>query len=295
MKDKMYDIAFVGNYTKDTIVSKAGKRNVDGGAVNYGAHLAVRLGLKVAVITRLAKEDARMVENLEKAGVDVYPYYTPESTTYILEYPTDNVDHRIIHYKASAGSITPDQVKEINAKVFSIGPSIRGEVPLEVIKELKKKPAKVSLDVQGYIRVIEDNILVNREWPEIGEYLSLVDYLKTDAVEAESLTGEQDRRKAAAILAGYGPKEVVLTHRDGIQVYDGENYYDQKFHYQKLVGRSGRGDSVIATYIGTRLKYPPAEALIWAAAATSLKLEAEGPFKRTKEEVEALINEKYRT
>lgn len=294
MTEIMYDIAFVGNYTKDTIVSKAGSRNVDGGAVNYGAHLAARLGLKVAVITRLAKEDSRMVENLKKAGVDVYAHYTPQSTTFILEYPTDNVDHRIIHFKGSAGSITPEQVKDIKAKVFAVGPSIRGEVPLEVIKELKKKTAKISLDVQGYIRVIEDNVLVNREWPEMRGYLDFVDVLKTDAVEAESLTGENDRQKAAAILAGYGPQEIVLTHRNGIQVYDGWDYYDQKFYPQKLVGRSGRGDSVIATYMAARIEYPPQEALIWAAAATSLKLEAEGPFSRSKKEVEELISQKYR-
>lgn len=294
MSEKVYDLVFVGNYTKDTIVTKAGSRNQDGGAVNYGAHLAARLGFRVAVVTRLAKEDSQMVTNLEKAGVDVYPTYTPQSTTFTLEYPTDNVDHRIIHFKGFAGPITPDQVKGIKAQAFSIGPSIRGEVPMDVILEIKKTGAKIALDVQGYIRMIEDNILVNREWPEIAEYLALIDALKTDAVEAESLTGEKDRRKAAAILAGYGPGEVVLTHRDGIQVYDGENYYDQKFYPEQLLGRSGRGDTVIATYLGTRLEHGPEEALVWAAAATSLKLEAQGPFSRSREDVEELIKKKYR-
>lgn len=295
MTDKLYDIVFVGNYTKDTIISKSGSRNVHGGAVNYGAHLAARLGMDVAVVTRLAEEDAEMVEILEAAGVDVYAAYTPQSTTFILEYPTDNVDHRIIHHQAYAGNITVEQVKDIRAKIFAIGPSIRGEVPLEVIKVFKEQGAKVSVDVQGYIRVVEDNILVNRNWPEIGDYLALVDVLKTDAVEAEGLTGESDRYKAAAILAGYGPKEVVLTHRNGILVYDGQNYYEQGFFPKELVGRSGRGDTVIATYMAARLEHLPEEALIWAAAATSLKLEAEGPFKRSKADVEELINSKYRT
>ena len=51
-----YDIAFIGHYTKDTIISPAGKRVVDGGAFNYGSHVAIRMGLKVAAITRLAPE-----------------------------------------------------------------------------------------------------------------------------------------------------------------------------------------------------------------------------------------------
>jgi sugar/nucleoside kinase (ribokinase family) len=290
---KLYDLVFVGNYTKDTIVSKAGSRNVHGGAVNYGAQVAARLGFTAAVVTRLAKEDSEVVDILEKAGVDVYPEYVPKSTTVILEYPTDNVDHRIIHLKGYAGSITVEQVEDVQGKIFAIGPSIRGEVPLEVIQAIKEKGAKLSLDVQGYIRVVEDGILVNRSWPEMGAYLALVDVLKTDAVEAAGLTGEEDIHKAAAILHEYGPQEVVLTHRDGILVYDGRTYYEQKFYPEELVGRSGRGDTVIATYMAFRETHSPAEALIWAAAATSRKLEVEGPFRGNRADVEQLIAAKY--
>jgi hypothetical protein len=37
----LYDIIILGNYTKDTYVSKRGIRFVDGGGFNFGAH-AVR-------------------------------------------------------------------------------------------------------------------------------------------------------------------------------------------------------------------------------------------------------------
>ena len=63
---KFYDIAFIGHYTKDTIISSAGTRVVDGGAFNYGANIAARMGLKVAAITRLAKEDFSVVEKLKE-------------------------------------------------------------------------------------------------------------------------------------------------------------------------------------------------------------------------------------
>ena len=51
----VYDIVCIGNYTKDTIISPSGTKYVDGGGMNYAAHAAARLGLKVAVVTRLAK------------------------------------------------------------------------------------------------------------------------------------------------------------------------------------------------------------------------------------------------
>jgi len=45
--------------------------------------------------------------------------------------------------------------------------------------------------------------------------------------------------------------------------------------------------------VARRLVAQPAEATVWAAALTSLKMEAEGPFRRTAGEVEELIRQKY--
>ena len=55
-----------------------------------------------------------------------------------------------------------------------------------------------------------------------------------------------------------------------------------------------RGDTCISSYVAARLNRPPEEATIWAAAVTSLKMEAEGPFKRDMKEVEELIDMRYR-
>jgi len=52
---QIYDVAYIGNYTKDTIISPAGTMYVDGGGMNYAAHAAARLGLKVAVVTAPVK------------------------------------------------------------------------------------------------------------------------------------------------------------------------------------------------------------------------------------------------
>jgi len=113
-------------------------------------------------------------------------------------------------------------------------------------------------------------------------------------VEAELLTGEKDIRVAAKKITDWGPKEVVLTHRDGILVYDGNAFHEANFFPKNLVGRSGRGDTCVASYVARRLIGPPSEAILWAAALTSLKMEAEGPFKRDLREVEEMIQEKYR-
>ena len=288
-----YDIAFLGHYTKDTIVSAAGTRGVDGGAFNYGSHLAIRMGLRVAAITRLARQDFHVVDELKKLGVDVYAKATPQSTCLRLEYPTYNVDERIIYITSSAGPFTPSEVKEIASRAFVIGASVRGEVAPEVIKELRKKETILAVDVQGFIRINHDGKLAFKDWPEKEKVLAMVDVLKTDAVEAELLTGKKDIRTAAKQISDFGPKEVVLTHQEGLLVYDGRNFYEAKFYPKTLVGRSGRGDTCIGSYVARRLNAPPPQAMIWASAVTSLKMEAEGPFRRDIREVEELIQKKY--
>jgi len=291
---KKYDIVIFGNYTKDTIVSAKGTRYVDGGGFNYGAHAAAVLGLKVAAVTRLAREDYRVVEKLESIGVDVYPVFTPSSTHMRLEYPTDNVDERILTCTVTAGSYTPDQFEGLSAKAFLINASVREEVSLEVIESLKNKGGYLVADAQGFIRIIDrDQKLIHAPWPEKKKVLSMIDVFKADSVEAESLTGEKDLKSAARILTGWGPKEIVLTHRDGILVYAEGQYYEARFLPEKLIGRSGRGDTCIASYMAKRLTAPPKEAIIWSAAVTSLKMEAEGPVHRTLQDVELIISNKY--
>ena len=292
--DRQYDIVFIGHYTKDTIVSASGTRIVDGGAFNYGANVAARMGLKVAAITRLAKEDYYVIKRLKDLGVDVFAHISPQSTCLRLEYPTSDLDERIIYVVSSAGPFTPAEVESIQARAFVVGASMRGEVSLEVIKRLATKDTILAADVQSFIRVNKNGKLVPKEWPEKYSILTLLDVLKTDAVEAEILTGTSNIRMAAQKIVDLGPSEVVITHRNGLLVYASGNFYEEKFFPQEIIGRSGRGDTCIAAYMSKRLNASPDEATTWAAAVTSLKMEAEGPFQRTIKEVNNLIQNRYR-
>lgn len=120
-----------------------------------------------------------------------------------------------------------------------------------------------------------------------------LDVLKTDAVEAELLTGESDIKVAAKMIANMGPSEIVLTHRDGLLVYAEGEFHAAGFFPEMLIGRSGRGDTCVAAYVSRRLTASPAEATVWAAAVTSLKMEAEGPFRRDVQEAQDLIRRRY--
>ena len=168
----MFDLAFVGHFTKDTIVNRQGASVHLGGAYYYGCHVATRMGLRVAVFTRLAREDIRSVRELETLGVSVFPTYTAESTNLRIEYPTDDLDRRLLTATGSAGPFTHEDIRALDANTVHIGASIRGEVPVEIVAALRGKAARISLDVQGFIRVNHGGKLVSEAWPEMPAVLS---------------------------------------------------------------------------------------------------------------------------
>ena len=157
-----------------------------------------------------------------------------------LFYPTSNPDERVLTVTATAGSFTPDQFKDLEARAFIISASIRGEVGLDVIRALDRKGGWLVADLQGFLRVVApDGTLRFDPWPAKEEVLAHVDILKTDAVEAEALTGERDMKAAARVLAGLGPKEIVLTHRDGVLVLAAGEFFAAPF-LPREAGRAQR-------------------------------------------------------
>ena len=289
-----YDITLIGNYTKDKIVTPSEVKHVDGGGFNYGAHAAVALGAKTAAITRLKKADIHVVNNLKEIGVKTFPTYTMSSTHMELIYPTNDFDERTLVMPKSAGSFESNQFANIESKIFLVNASIRDELKLETLIELKKKNALIGIDLQGFIRTLtKEKVLINTVWEEKREALGLTHYLKADGVEAEFITGKSDLITAAKVLKSYGPKEVIITHKGGVLVFDGDKIYQEPFILNKIIGRSGRGDTCGSSYAFKRLTLKPEEAIKWAAAATSLKMESDSPLKSSYEEIEKRVEQYF--
>jgi sugar/nucleoside kinase (ribokinase family) len=283
-----FDVVTVGNFTRDTIVSAGGTRRVDGGGFAYAAHAARLAGVRVGAITRLAREDWPVLEPLRAAGVHVFAHESAHSTGLRLEYPTADLDQRTVTLTHVADPIRSDHVAGLETRAFVVNASLRGEVTAEVVEALRVAET-LALDVQGFLRVAAaDGRLAGQPWPERDRVLAMVDILKADAVEAEFLTGTGDLRSAARALAALGPREVVLTHAGGVLVLAGGTVHAAPFRPRALRGRSGRGDTCLGAFVSQRISAPPEEATRWAAALTTLKLEAEGPVRCSADEVRAL-------
>jgi sugar/nucleoside kinase (ribokinase family) len=90
-------------------------------------------------------------------------------------------------------------------------------------------------------------------------------------------------------LAAYGPREVVVTQSSGVTVYAGGQVDEASFSPRSLAGRTGRGDTCFAIYVGKRLSAPVEEACHFAAAVTTLKQEQPGPWRGTLDDVAATL------
>ena len=135
--------------------------------------------------------------------------------------------------------------------------------------------------------------VVYHDWAEKKELLPYVRFLKTDAAEAEILTGFTDRAEAARQLYQWGAKEILITHNTEVLVYDGREIYTCPIRARNLSGRTGRGDTTFAGYITERQRAGVEEALRYCTALVSLKMETPGPFQGTRQDVLDYIREFY--
>ena len=193
-----------------------------------------------------------------------------------------------------ADPFTIDDIpNNINSQIYHFAGLISGEFDNEMIKFLHNK-GKVALDVQGFLRTVGENKeMVFNDWKEKKEYLPFIDYLKTDAAEAEIMTGAKDRKIAAEMLFEWGAKEIMITYNKEVLIYNGKKHYTFPLKPRNLSGRSGRGDTCFSAYITERVDKEIEEALLFAAALVSLKMESPGPFRGTRDDVEGYIKKFY--
>jgi sugar/nucleoside kinase (ribokinase family) len=289
------DIMMVGHFAKDRLVVDGASETASGGAVYYGSVALRRIGLRVAVVTRLHPDDFPRLDELKQEGVQVFATAAPETSGIENIYDSADMERRVCKLLGFASPFRREEIPDLSAQVYLIVPIIAGEVDLPLLAQLAAR-GPVGLDVQGFVRVYDENgddHLVFRQWPDMAEGVAHVTYLKVDRAEAELLTGQTDLRAAARQLAAYGPREVVVTQSSGVTVYADGRIYEAPFTPRSLAGRTGRGDTCFATYVGKRLNTPAEEACRFAAAVTTLKQEQPGPWRGTPADVAAVLMDRH--
>lgn len=292
---KHYDSLIIGHITKDfNIDHLKNSSEICGGAVLFSSASAFALGHSTGAVTKLAEKDKDRLESFTISSDDVYCSFCESSTTMKNEYFTADKERRKSTCLSCAEPFSLNDLPDVDAKIYHFAGLLYGEFPNEMITECSKKGA-VALDVQACLRHadMKSGSMYFEDWADKKKILPFITYLKTDAAEAEILTGTTDREKAAKMLWELGAKEILITHNTEVLVYDGKKAYTCPIRARNLSGRTGRGDTTFAAYINERLTRSIEESLLNATATVSLKMEAPGPLKASRKDIEEYISKFY--
>jgi sugar/nucleoside kinase (ribokinase family) len=283
-----FDIMIIGHITSDTLEYKGKVTGFTGGGAYFSSFAAKRSNARICVVTKLAKKDFGLLDELRKAGIEVIAIPSPKTTSIENIFESDDFDKRKARLLAQADPFYPDDIPQVETKIYHLAGLFAGEIPNILIEYLARK-GEVGLDMQAMLRSSEDVRFAFRDWAEKERYLPMVTYLKADSLESEVATGTSDREKAARMLYRWGAKEVMITHASEVILYHGERIFRAPFNPSNLSGRTGRGDTCFVSYMTWRLNHGVEESLRYAAALTSIKMEKPGPFSGTIEDVLARV------
>jgi sugar/nucleoside kinase (ribokinase family) len=289
-----YDLVFMGHVTIDEIEAKEGSaRGVPGGAPYFGAFAACWSRKRIAVVTRMAEEDAHRLEPLKAAGIDVYLQPVPSTTRMRVVHPTGNVDERLMFQTQNAGFFVNSDIPPIEPCCIHLGALTDREFTIGFMRHLKQRGFRLSVDMQNFVRQvdIQTGVIQFRDVPDKKEIAELADIVKLDVIEAEVLTGTRNLEESAVIVEKWGAIETILTCSEGAFARCKGKTYFEKFSNRSSQGRTGRGDTTTGAYLARRIDHGVQESLRFAVALASIKMETPGPFRGSLQDVLTRMSE----
>jgi sugar/nucleoside kinase (ribokinase family) len=291
-----FDVCVVGHITKDTVRVGQTTRVACGGTAYYTAMALKRLGLRVAVVTKGARNDREdLLRELTVEKVTIFWKDGQNTSAFENIYSERGLDVRTQVLKSAASPFSPEDVAKLSARAFHFGPLVKQDIPLPVLKQAHGTKNMVSLDVQGMMRPGRLGTIIQEDWTEKKKWLAHVHILKADETEAFVLSGDKDMERAAAVLASFGAREVVITLGGrGSLVYANHRLYKiPSWAPRKMADPTGCGDTYMAGYLYERLRGKgPETAAKFGAAMASLKLERPGPFVGSRTDIHAVLSRK---
>ena len=261
-----------------------------GGTAFYFSHAISNMHVRYLLVTALATDDLRAVSALRSKGIEVK--VLPSAHTVFFENIYDHdPNHRTQKVLQKADPFTPEQLVAIEAKIFHLGPLLADDIPAAVMRALAAK-AKLSLDVQGFLRKVENKNVCAVDWVDKEQLLPCIHFLKASEEEMLVLTEQADVYKGAKMLHQWGVQEVIITQGSrGSVIYSDNIVYNIPAYMQlKVEEATGCGDTYMAGYLYRRMNGATVQqAGEFAAAMATVKIETSGPFTGTAEEVEALL------
>lgn len=293
MKKETYDSLIIGPLSKDIMIDCHDvETRLLGGACVQSGYAASNVGARTAVFTR-ASADTDVYNAFAGCPADIYWKPSAQTTSIRNKYFTEDKETRSCTLLSRSDPISFADLPPVETRIFHFAGLVVGDFDEDIFAAASRH-GRVAVDVQCLLRrEEEDHSMAFHDWEKKKDLLPFIDFLKTDAAEARILTGLDDRKEAAKQLHDMGAKEILITHNTEVLAYDGQDFHTCPIRARNLSGRTGRGDTTFAGYLVERLHAGIPEALLFATALVSLKMETPGPFSGTRGDVLDYIDTFY--
>lgn len=286
----------IGHITRDKIVTPSNTVYMAGGVAYYFSHAINHLPKLVdyTLVTKLADEDRPSANEMVEKGIKV-TVFPSKQTVFFENIYGENSDDRKQRVVAKSDQFCIEEMEGVEAKIFHLGTLLSDDFPLDFVKELSHR-GRISIDAQGFLREVRGEKVFPVDWKEKRDWLKYIDIIKVNEMEMAVLTGESDPRKAASILASWGPSEVLVTlgSLGSLILHNGEFIEIPPYKTADVVDATGCGDTYMAGYLYCRVQdISPRESGCFAAAMCTLKLAHNGPFSGTIADIKALCQDDF--
>lgn len=270
--------------------------HMPGGTALYFSCAVNKLPVNYVLVTALADAEMEYVTYLRDKDIQVR--VQPSKHTVVFEnIYGENQDERTQNVLQIADSFTMEQLLDVEARVYHLGPLLAGDFSTAFIKTLSAK-GRIALDVQGYLRKVVDQKVYLTDWPEKKEALQYIDIVKADVAELAALSGCDTVEAGAQFLLDLGVKEAVITNGSlGSIIFTADGAHRiPAYHPELVVDATGCGDTYMAGYLFKRIKQNAGiqESGEFAAAMAGLKTMSPGPFVGTGEDVLHFMQQRAR-
>lgn len=277
-----FDACVIGHVARDINTIRGVEHAPSpGGAAYYSTMVYCRLGMRAAVVTKVAIEDEPLLRELQDAGVAVFNLPSEATTTFRNVYPLSNPDVRVQRVDARAGPIAAAALPDLRARIWQIGPLTKSDVDLAMIGRCAELGGLVGMDVQGLTReVVDGQVRASGPATHMDDLRDL-DVLKADEEEILTYTGAESVEAAVALVRAAGVREVLVTHgSEGAVIYGGSSPIAiAAIPPRRTVDATGCGDTYLAAYLARRITSDDlGECGAFAAVAAAINLESFGAF-----------------
>ncbi|MDO5820854.1 MAG: PfkB family carbohydrate kinase [Methanobrevibacter sp.] len=289
----MTKLLIIGPITKDVNIYNGITESAVGGAVYYESFVFENLNIDHVILTTLNMEDWNLLNDFPNKD-NVLAVIKDETLVFENEYLDDS--QRIQKSNFANIPITLSNFNAVNVDIdefdaILLNPLVLTDLDMDLLRYLNESGLPVFLSLQGLLREKSEGGRVRQVKPNVLEdILDYVDVLFLDVYEAQFLYPDLSAGDAARELASLGPNEVIITqNKEGSLIYrnDEDKLYDiDAYDVKEKISPTGAGDTYMAAYVIKHMENEDAaKCADFASKVAALKLETEGPFDKTWDDV----------